>query len=229
MNKATINFGTRLRIERQKNGWTQVEMSEKLSEMGYPVSEKSISAYETNRRKPTFDCLQLLCELLGVTRDYLSGNDIAHTTLPKPSTKQPLVTRKGYYLRCSEYSFYDGMPVYVEFSYAYAKAPEWGILDYDNYCVVTKNDIIRITKETLLYCYVNPDIRVKNKRPCSYSEIVKTRNRIFVELKMGNTFDRTYNNGWYIYDSVEKRLRHTVTGLTLEPALVGIVFDAYSE
>jgi len=61
-------FDKRLKEIRKKKGYTQVTLAEKLS-----VSTGTVAMWETGKRKPDFEMLCRLSELLDVKTDYLLG------------------------------------------------------------------------------------------------------------------------------------------------------------
>lgn len=63
---ATLN--TRLRDLRLEHGWTQSELAEKMA-----VSSSSITQYELGNRTPSMDLQFAICDIFGVSLDYLLG------------------------------------------------------------------------------------------------------------------------------------------------------------
>lgn len=61
-------FPERLRLLREKAGWTQEQLGGKIN-----VADATINRYEKGLRKPDIDTLELLAELFGVSVDYLLG------------------------------------------------------------------------------------------------------------------------------------------------------------
>ncbi len=61
-------FDKRLKEVRKKKGYTQVTLAQKLS-----VSTGTVAMWETGKRKPDFEMLCTLSELLDVKTDYLLG------------------------------------------------------------------------------------------------------------------------------------------------------------
>ncbi|MGO4496398.1 helix-turn-helix domain-containing protein [Paenibacillus sp. 2RAB27] len=59
-------FGKRVKKLRMQLGWTQPELAEKLD-----VSLPLIKNYEGDTRSPSIDKLNKLCDLFGVSSDYL--------------------------------------------------------------------------------------------------------------------------------------------------------------
>ena len=51
---------------RKKNGWSQEELSEKMN-----VSRQSVSKWESGQATPDLDKILQLCDIYGVTTDYL--------------------------------------------------------------------------------------------------------------------------------------------------------------
>lgn len=61
-------FDKRLKEVRKKRGFTQVTLAEELE-----VSKGTVAMWETGKRKPDFEMLCRLSELLNVKTDYLLG------------------------------------------------------------------------------------------------------------------------------------------------------------
>lgn len=61
--------GSRLKKSRKNRGLTQKEVYEKIG-----ITDKSLSRYENNISDPDNDSLRSLCELYGVSSDYIIGN-----------------------------------------------------------------------------------------------------------------------------------------------------------
>ena len=61
-------FPDRLKIARERQGWTQAELAEKA---GFQPS--AISRFESGAAKPSFDNLRRLAAVLRVSTDYLLG------------------------------------------------------------------------------------------------------------------------------------------------------------
>lgn len=61
-------FGERLACVRKARGWTQLVLAKKCS-----LPPASINTFENNKRRPSFNSLRALSEVLGVSIDYLIG------------------------------------------------------------------------------------------------------------------------------------------------------------
>lgn len=71
MNKL-YSFGERLAQCRTKLGLSQAELSEQLN-----MSKSTLAMYETNKREPNLETINILSEKLGVSLDYLiSGKEM---------------------------------------------------------------------------------------------------------------------------------------------------------
>lgn len=72
-------LNVRIKKERQRHGWTQVEFANKLG-----LSKQTINNWENERRTPDPNTVVAIAELFGVTTDYLLGKDST------PSHQAPL-------------------------------------------------------------------------------------------------------------------------------------------
>ena len=63
-------LGSRLRSAREKKGWSQTYVCQKLG-----ISNSTLSGYERNYREPDVDMISTFAELYDVSTDYLLGRD----------------------------------------------------------------------------------------------------------------------------------------------------------
>ncbi|WP_187445018.1 helix-turn-helix domain-containing protein [Rossellomorea vietnamensis] len=64
-------LGNRLRMAREKKGWSQTEVCKKLK-----ISNSTLSGYERDYRKPDTDMILTFANLYEVSTDFLLGNYI---------------------------------------------------------------------------------------------------------------------------------------------------------
>ena len=64
------DFGTRLKLLREKSGMTQISLSTRLG-----MSQESISSYERGASAPSIDVLKTIAAFFNVSSDYLLGMD----------------------------------------------------------------------------------------------------------------------------------------------------------
>jgi len=67
---ADMNFSERLKKEREKKGWSQAELAEKIH-----VSRQSVSKWETGKNYPSIEVIIDLSDLFGITIDELLRSD----------------------------------------------------------------------------------------------------------------------------------------------------------
>ena len=63
-----MTFGERVKELRKKNGYTQTTLAEALG-----ITKGTVSTWETNSRRPSFETLNTLCDIFDVKLDYLIG------------------------------------------------------------------------------------------------------------------------------------------------------------
>ena len=63
-----LDFGKRLKALRLEKGWTQEMLAKRLG-----LSKSIVSAYETSLRYPSYEILVRVCDVYGVSADYLLG------------------------------------------------------------------------------------------------------------------------------------------------------------
>ncbi|WP_144561619.1 helix-turn-helix domain-containing protein [Bacillus mycoides] len=68
-----MTLNERLKACREKKGYTQTFISEKLD-----VNKATLSSYESGRRKPDYEILTKLADIYEVSVDYLLGRSIHH-------------------------------------------------------------------------------------------------------------------------------------------------------
>ena len=66
----TVIFGKRLKEEREKRGWSQIDLAEKIH-----VSRQSVSKWETGKNYPNIEVIIDLSDLFGITVDDLLRSD----------------------------------------------------------------------------------------------------------------------------------------------------------
>ena len=66
-----MDFSERLKKEREKKGWSQLELAEKIH-----VSRQSVSKWETGKNYPSIEVIINLSDLFGVTVDELLRSDV---------------------------------------------------------------------------------------------------------------------------------------------------------
>lgn len=74
-----MTTGDRLRLEREKKGWTQLQAAEILG-----ISNAALSNYERDVRQPDYDMLRRFASMFGTTTDYLLGHSNNRATKPNP-------------------------------------------------------------------------------------------------------------------------------------------------
>lgn len=65
-----MNFNDRIKKEREKKGWSQAELAEKIH-----VSRQSVSKWETGKNYPSIEVIIDLSDLFGITIDELLRSD----------------------------------------------------------------------------------------------------------------------------------------------------------
>ncbi|WP_203333396.1 helix-turn-helix domain-containing protein [Planococcus beigongshangi] len=65
-----MTFGERVKTERERKGWSQTELAEKIH-----VSRQSVSKWETGKSLPSIEVLIDLSDLFGITIDEMLRSD----------------------------------------------------------------------------------------------------------------------------------------------------------
>lgn len=74
-----MSLGKRLKTEREKRGWSQIYVANKVG-----ITNAVLSNYERDYRDPDTETLKKLAELYEVSVDYLLGRDEPSTPEPDP-------------------------------------------------------------------------------------------------------------------------------------------------
>ena len=70
-------FGERFKQLRLKKGYTQQEMTDQLTELcGYAVSRSTLGMWESGKRVPQRETLEVIANIFGVSIDWLLGRDM---------------------------------------------------------------------------------------------------------------------------------------------------------
>ncbi len=64
------HFGKKIKEARIKNGWNQADLAQRMG-----LKQASISQFEKGIRFPTPVNIDKFCEILGVSRDFLAGDE----------------------------------------------------------------------------------------------------------------------------------------------------------
>lgn len=103
-----MTFGERLHEIRKQNGITQQELADRIG-----VTKGTVSTWERNNRRPSFDMMNTLCDLFAVDLGYLSG---------ATDSQQPLVTAQqledGALVQVEEYL--------TEYALKYSRLDQFG-------------------------------------------------------------------------------------------------------
>ncbi|MBT2759951.1 helix-turn-helix transcriptional regulator [Paenibacillus sp. ISL-20] len=85
------SFSERLKLAREKAELSQVDVMERVG-----INNKTLSGYETEKAEPDIGTINLLCDLYGVSADWLFG---------RTKVKNIYVTSKQTFINLSDESF----------------------------------------------------------------------------------------------------------------------------
>ncbi|MFE4203749.1 helix-turn-helix domain-containing protein [Aneurinibacillus aneurinilyticus] len=94
---AKMTLGERIKYLREKNGYAQKFIAEKIG-----VKNNTLSSYESDKRQPDYDTLQKIADFFEVSVDYLLGRT------DEPSSKKSEKEMNLF--------FYDGLEGYDDLS-----------------------------------------------------------------------------------------------------------------
>lgn len=72
-----IDFSDRLRELRLEKGYSQATLSQKITNLGQPLSEAALAKYESRRTIPNLQVAAYLADYFGVSIDYLACGEKA--------------------------------------------------------------------------------------------------------------------------------------------------------
>ena len=82
-----MTLGERIKEERKKHKLTQIDLANKLG-----ITKGTVSTWETNSRRPSFETLEELCSMFHVNLDYLMGrSDDSTVVVPTDEEMADLV------------------------------------------------------------------------------------------------------------------------------------------
>jgi transcriptional regulator with XRE-family HTH domain len=71
-----MGYGDRIKLLREKNGYSQKYLAEKIG-----VKNNTLSSYEAEKRRPDYETLQKLADLFEVSIDYiLTGKELTNSS-----------------------------------------------------------------------------------------------------------------------------------------------------
>lgn len=73
-----MNIGENIRKLRAAAGWTQEVLAERLNQLGFEVSSKTVSSWEVNRTEPNMGAIQKLTEVFKCKTTDIIGEEVTH-------------------------------------------------------------------------------------------------------------------------------------------------------
>lgn len=100
-------LGTNIRKHREDRGLTQFQLGEQIG-----LAESTISLYESGKREPNLDTVQLFADFFGCSVDQLLGRNNSPNPKPNPLTLEAEPSRQDLeeFLRTSNVQF-NGAPL----------------------------------------------------------------------------------------------------------------------
>jgi transcriptional regulator with XRE-family HTH domain len=85
-----MTVGDKILNLRKARGWSQEELAEQVG-----VTRQAVSRWESNAAKPDTDKIVDICDLFGVSADYLLRDKYAGEGEPQPTSEAPAVPAKA--------------------------------------------------------------------------------------------------------------------------------------
>lgn len=240
-------IGTRIAAARKAKGLTQGELATLLADSSIrdkPFSVGMVSQWEMGRKRPSFDTIVGLANVLGVSVAYLSGDtssqnsntsiDAASVDKDSPAALQgkeiPRVV-KTEKIPVQDYAYYDKKPVFVIFPNK-DFMDQWGILDMKRESVITLSGKLSLKAHAMtLYpyeVYSYPAYKKRTAKPVPIANLDSTH-QMWVEMNSSDDAVRNLYNGWYIHNQNHTALINIANNLVLSYAGYGVAYRVYKE
>lgn len=215
--KSKYLIGTRLADLRSEKKLTQEQFCVAFAEFCGSSDTHftpTVSAWEQNRRFPTINTLVQLAMFYNSSVDYLFGlSDEKHPGRGNQSLdKIRSVVASDCIIPKTNYSMYDGCPVYVSFINN-VHLNQWGILNYKKNKVMCKDFVVSISVEITLYSMANSF--PMNRTPLSSIQLLLKNDFVLIEMKSIDPAVYEKYNGRYRHNEDKTMLIKLDTGLTL--------------
>lgn len=172
----------------------------------------NISDWETGKRIPREKYLHALAKIYHIEPEYFIQDklDDIPFTLKRMLPKKLLITPN------ENLSFYDGEPIWCEYS-ELNKKPEWAIIDGNNRVLRFKDGNILPFSNIDFRIYHAPTPFLYGCTPYSVPltvEEIKNMDNVWVEMIGGDYIDRQRVKGWYYYNkeinAVERKQKNRI-------------------
>ena len=88
LSRPSSAFAVQMRTQRDRKGWTQRQLAERLEELGFPVHQTTVGKWEAGERKISLDEAMAIC----VALDVAPSSMIAGAFLRSQSSRLQQVT-----------------------------------------------------------------------------------------------------------------------------------------
>ena len=191
-----------------------------------------ISCWETGRRGVPLKYNKALCDIFGVSEEYLLGYTSERDS---SETEQSSQEEELFLIREEDLPDYDGEPIWCNFtSYEYTDA--WAIYNAAKQTLMFKDGPRKIKRKKDVRFFTKiPDFEDKSakaKRSLEYSQVVKDAEKktkkVFVIMNSPDESIREKYNGWYLVDAEGGVLFNPWNSKVLDLNGLNVSYRAYS-
>lgn len=212
---------------RNKHNLTQKDLAILISERSsreMPLSTSAVSAWESGRKRPSMDVLQILCSIFEISMDDLLT---PHLSLVKSEDSMKHINEKDLEL-------YHGKPVFVSY-HNKLHSDQWYIVDYQKKALIGLHGLIYLSEIRYASFYTEePYYTVPyNKygsKPLTISELLSLPqdNLVWIKMITSDVDIQKYYDGYYGHNELRTCLIKE-NGLTLPYQGLGISYYAYKD
>ena len=212
-------IGTRIALLRSEHGITQDQLSRLVSERStrkVPRSESVVSSWETGRKRPSEENMNILSDIFSVPKDYIRGIIDKDGNPCGPIQDD---TDKNYQIENENILHFDGKPVFITFTHENYE-DQWGIVNSEKNAIILKNGILVLKSNLACSFYVKePDyhqfLSESRKKPLDMIDLMHpSREKVWVEMITSNRYIQGLYNGWFSHNENRTALINA-TGLVL--------------
>lgn len=228
-----IKMANRLAELRINAGMKQEELAIKLSEMSKRktiLKNATISSWETARRCPSSEFVELLSQLYNVSQAYILGltDDPTQEEMNEDIVDPAFSANKVLSKRVDPTSLflYDKKPIYVTFKDT-KHLDQWGIYDSATNQFTMAEFTIKANAKSIdtLYSFA-PFVMSSRSRPIQNFETLFHSDSVYVKMTSRDKEVINLYDGWYTHNENKTRLINQL-GLTLPYSGLNISYYAY--
>ena len=233
---ASTRQSRRLIQLRKDNNLLQSDLARMISELSHRkegISVPAISSWETGRRTPSLEMINILSSIYQVTPEYiqcLTDDPQGTAYLSKDEAEQILENQHKVEVDLRDIDMFDGKPVFIIFENL-VHEDQWAIVNSKIKSFICKNGIIKYSEPTVKKVFINEPFYTvlasnENKTPMSMSTLLNSKGPIWIEVTTSDTYIQGQYNGWYRHNENRTCLINKL-GLTLPYEGLSVSYNAF--